>query len=63
MFYIFFDKSKIPTSVLCRTPLETFIPNLVLIGRVSFENLLMMTMEDDKYQVMAIAHLAIGQVS
>ena len=41
---MFFDGWKVPTSVLCRIPQETFIPGLVLIGQVvseekSFEKL------------------------
>ena len=49
---MFFDRLKIPTSVLCRIPQGTFIPSLVPIGQVeseekSFEKLLM-TMTDTK---------------
>ena len=31
---MFFDGSKIPTSVLCRILLETFVPSLVPVGQV-----------------------------
>ena len=34
---MFFDGSKIPTSVLYNIPLETFIPNLVPISQVMSE--------------------------
>ena len=59
---MFFDASKIPTSVLCTIPQGTFKPSLVLIGAIvleekSFEKLL--TTTDDGRQVMAIAHMAL----
>ena len=34
---IFFNGSKIPTSVLCRKPKETFTPSLVPIGQAVSE--------------------------
>ena len=34
---MFFDGSKIPTSVLCKIPKGTFIPSLVPIGQVVTE--------------------------
>ena len=37
MAAMFFDESKIPTSILCRISQETFIPSLVLIGPVVSE--------------------------
>ena len=54
-----------PTSFLCKIPQETFIPCLVAIGQVvseekSFEK---KVNDNDGPQVMAIAHMAIGQVS
>ena len=63
---MFFDRSKIPTSVLCRIPQGTFIPNLFPIGLVvseekSFEKIVNDD-DDDGRQVMAIAHMAFGQV-
>ena len=47
---IFFDRSKIPSSVLCTIPQGTFIPSLVPIDQVvseekSFEKLLTTTMD------------------
>ena len=62
---MFFDGSKIPTSVQCRIPQGTFIPSLFPIGQVvsgekSFEKLLILMMDDDGHQVMAIAHMAFG---
>ena len=67
MAAMFFDGPKIPTSVLCRIPHELFIPSLVPNGPVvsedkKFEKLLTMT-DDDGRLVMAIAHMAFGQVS
>ena len=60
---MFFDGSKIPTSVLCTILQGTFIPSLVSIGQVVseekiFEILLTTTDDDDWHKVMAIAHLA-----
>ena len=64
---MFIDRSKITTIVICRIPQETFIPSLVSNGQVvseekSFEKLLKTT-DDDGPQVMAITHMAIGQMS
>ena len=64
---MFFDGSKIPTTVLSRIPNGSFIQNLVPIGQAvseekSFEKLLL-TMDNDRRQVMAIAYMALGQVS
>ena len=60
MAAMFFDGSKIPTSVLRRIPQGTFIPSFVPIGQVvseekSFE-------DDDGHQVTAIAHMAFGKL-
>ena len=64
MAAIFFKGTKIPSLVLCRIPQGTFIPSWVSIGQVvseekSFEK---NVNNDDRHQVMAIAHMAIGQV-
>ena len=37
MAVMFFDRSKIPKSVLCRIPQGTFIPSLIPIGQVVSE--------------------------
>ena len=34
---MFFDRTKIPTSILCMVPQGTFIPSLSLIGQVVSE--------------------------
>ena len=67
---MFFDKTKIPTSVLCRTNQGTFIPSLILMCQVvseekSFVQLLMTTTDDDDNgrKVMAMAPMAFGKVS
>ena len=67
---MFFDESKIPTSSQYRMPQETFTSCLVLISQVvseekGFVQLLTTTTDDDDdgHQGMAIAHLALGQVS
>ena len=54
---MFFDESKIPTTVLCMISQGTFIPSLVPIGPVvsekkSFEKVID---DNDGCQVMAIA--------
>ena len=65
---MFFDESKIPISVLCRIHQETFIPSLVLINQIVSEEKSSVPLvndddDDDGRQVMAIAHMAFGQVS
>ena len=55
MAAMFFDRSKIPTPVLCRISQETFKPSLVQIGQVvseekSFEKLLTTTTDDNDKQ-------------
>ena len=62
---MFFYGLKIPTTVLCRIPQGTFILSLDTIGHAvweekSFEKIVD---NDDRHQVMAIAHMAFSQVS
>ena len=70
MVAMFFNGSKIPIPVLCRITQGTFILSSVPIGQVvseekSFEKLLTATTDNDDNgcQVMAIAHMAFGQVN
>ena len=56
-----FQRIKIPTSVLCRIPKETFIPSLVLIGQVESEEKSFQKIVNN--QVMEIANMAYGQAS
>ena len=61
---MFFDGSKITTSVLCTIPQGTFIPiGQVVSEKKSFEKLLTTTDNDDGCQVIAIAHIAFSKVS
>ena len=60
---MFFSGSKMPTSVLCRIFLKTFIPNLVLVGQVMSEVKSFVSDDNDRCQVMTKAHMAYDQVS
>ena len=67
---MFFDGSKLPTLIICRIPQNPFKISFVLIGQVvSEENIFLEKLlttdddDDDGLQVMAIAHMAFGQLS
>ena len=63
MMAMFFDKSKNPTSVLCKIPQETLIQMFDCNLSSSFrgkEFWKIVNNDDNGHQVMAIAHLALG---